>query len=92
MDCVEKYNGTFTGDCSQAEDWVKNFSLSCDNSTKVMWSVSVGTRDGMNVLGIIVFSIAFAIVLGRVTGGRKIVQAIAVLNEAIMKLVALIMW
>ena len=47
----------------------------------------------MNILGIIVFTIAFSIVLGRLgPDGRKIVNAIGVLNEAIMKLVSLVMW
>lgn len=55
--------------------------------------MTVGSRDGMNVLGIIIFSIAFSIVLSRLgTEGQKIVHAVGILNEAIMKLVTVVMW
>ncbi len=47
----------------------------------------------MNVLGIIVFTIAFAVVLSSMgPSGRGIVAGVGVLNEAIMKLVTIVMW
>ena len=47
----------------------------------------------MNVLGIIVFSVLFAVVLSRMgTEGQRIVGVISTLNEVIMKLVTLVMW
>ncbi len=53
----------------------------------------MGSREGMNILGIIVFTIAFGVTLGQLGAeGRRIVHAIGVLNNAIMKLVSLVMW
>ena len=47
----------------------------------------------MNVLGIIIFSVSFAVVLSRMgTEGQRIVGVISTLNEVIMKLVTLVMW
>ena len=91
-DCLRKNNETFTN-CSAAVDMVESLQLDCRNATKFVRSVSVGTRDGMNVLGIILFTIVFAIFLSR-TGerGRPIVAAFATLNEVIMSIVKLIMW
>lgn len=91
-DCLLQYNETFTN-CSAAEELVKEMGLDCHNATKEIHTVSVGTRDGMNVLGIIVFSIVFAIFLSRLgEQGRKVVEAIAAVNEVIMLLVRFIMW
>lgn len=51
------------------------------------------TRNGMNILGIITFTIAFSFALSSLgRPGQEIVRAIAVLNEAIMKLVMAVMW
>ena len=70
-----------------------DYNLTCENATIPIRHVVVGTREGMNILGIIVFSIAFAIVLSRTgTEGRKIVGVISTLNEVIMKLVTMVMW
>ena len=77
-------------------------SLSCDeiiqniNSTEMCTTIrqkSVNSRDGMNILGIITFTIAFAMVLSYLgEDGRKIVRVISILNDAIMKLVVIVMW
>ena len=54
---------------------------------------SLGTRDGMNILGVIVFTIAFAIVLSSLgENAQQFVKVIGVLNDAIMKLVTIVMW
>ena len=54
---------------------------------------SLGTRDGMNILGVIVFTIAFAVVLSSLgEDAQPFVKVIGVLNDAIMKLVAIVMW
>ena len=91
-DCLEQYNETFTN-CSAAVEMVESLELDCRNATKSLRSVSVGTRDGMNILGIIVFSITFSIFLSRMgERGRGIVEAIATLNEVIMSIVRLVMW
>ena len=91
-DCLEQYNETFTN-CSAAVEMVESLELDCRNATKSLRSVSVGTRDGMNILGIIVFSITFSIFLSRMgERSRGIVEAIATLNEVIMSIVRLVMW
>ena len=90
--CLEQYNENFTN-CSAAIDLIQTLELDCQNATRTVRTLSVGTRDGMNVLGIVVFSIIFAIFLSRLgERGRPIVGAIATLNEVIMSIVKLIMW
>ena len=70
---------------------VESLGLDCQNAS--VRRLSVGTRDGMNVLGIIVFSIVFSIFLSRMgERSRPIVEAIATLNEVIMSIVRLVMW
>lgn len=81
-----------TNSCSSIRNYVSLFNISCSNFTSTVREVAVTKRDGMNILGIIVFTVAFAIVLSRQPGGRQVVEAIGVLNEAIMKLVSLVMW
>ena len=85
-------NNSFT--CSQIEQFFDDTGLSCENATEYdRRYVLVGKRDGMNVLGIIVFTIAFGITLGRLGAeGRRLVNAIGVLNDGIMRLVSLVMW
>ena len=79
--------------CQVIRDYIIDYNVTCANSTQLIRHISIVPRDGMNILGIIVFTIAFSIVLGRLgPDGKKIVDAIGVLNEAIMKLVALVMW
>lgn len=78
--------------CSSIRNYVDVNNISCSNFTQILRQVSVTKRNGMNILGIIVFTVAFAIVLSRQPGGRRVVEAIGVLNEAIMKLVSLVMW
>lgn len=91
-ECVLDNNETFTN-CSAAEELVKEMGLDCRNATKEVHTTSLGTRDGMNVLGIVTFSIVFAIFLSRLgEQGRKVVEAIAAVNEVIMLLVRFIMW
>ena len=79
--------------CQAIQDFITESNISCINATKEFRHISVQPRDGMNVLGIIVFTIAFGITLGRLGAqGRNIVRVIGVLNEAIMRLVTLVMW
>ncbi len=90
-------NGSSSGgyvSCSRIQQYFREMNLSCKNATTFdRRFISVVPRDGMNVLGIIVFTIAFGVTLGRLgEGGRSIVQAVGVLNTAIMKLVSLVMW
>lgn len=80
--------------CSEIEQFLRDMNVTCENATeRGRRFVTVGSREGMNVLGIIVFTIAFGITLGKLgPEGRKIVSAIGVLNDGIMRLVSLVMW
>lgn len=50
-------------------------------------------KDGMNVLGLIVFCIAFGIIIGQLEEkGKLMVDFFIVLNEIVMRLVFIIMW
>ncbi len=88
------HNESSPGNCSQIKKLVQELNLTCENATTYDLSyVSIGTREGMNVLGIIVFTIAFAMVLGGLgPEGKKIVRTIGLLNDVIMKLVTYVMW
>ncbi|EDV22168.1 uncharacterized protein TRIADDRAFT_50710 [Trichoplax adhaerens] len=49
--------------------------------------------DGMNVLGLVVFSIAFGITMSNIgEGGEPIKRFFLSLNEVVMKLVGIVMW
>ena len=94
---MDTANGSNTSDLTLCQDiraYISDNNIDCSNATKYnKRSFELGTRGGMNILGIIVFTVAFAITLGRLgEEGRKVVNAIGVLNEAIMKLVTLVMW
>ena len=80
--------------CMHVEEFIQDMNLSCDDATQNdRRFVGVGNREGMNVMGIIIFTIAFGVTLGRLgPEGRGIVRAVGVLNSGIMKLVSLVMW
>ena len=49
--------------------------------------------DGMNVLGLVVFSIFFGVIIGRMgTRGKPLIDLFDALCEATMKLVTLVIW
>lgn len=53
----------------------------------------IGSEGGMNVLGLVVFSVVFGIVLGRIGDKGKPLKAFfEALNEVVMKMVSLVMW
>ena len=95
--CMDTVNSSNTSDltlCADIKAYIGDNNIDCSNATDYnKRSVELGTRGGMNILGIIVFTVAFAITLGRLgEEGQKVVKSIGVLNEAIMKLVTLVMW
>lgn len=52
-----------------------------------------GTVNGVNALGMVVFSICFGLIIGNMgEQGRPLKEFFDCLNEAIMRLVAIIMW
>jgi len=50
-----------------------------------------GKRSGMNILGIIIFTITFGVVLNRLVR-TELFEVFNVVNEVVMKLVAIVMW
>ena len=53
----------------------------------------IASEGGMNVLGLVVFSIVFGIVLGRMGDkGTPLKAFFETLNEVVMKMVTLVMW
>lgn len=53
----------------------------------------IANEGGMNVLGLVVFSIVFGIVLGRMgEKGAPLKAFFETLNEVVMKMVTLVMW
>ena len=90
--CLLQNNETFTN-CSAAVETVESLSLDCRNATRTVRKVSRGWREGTNVLGVIMFTIVFAVFLSRLgERGRPVVDALATLNEVIMAIVRLVMW
>lgn len=68
------------------------FPFSRQNITKDYKIISTYS-DGINVLGLIVFCVAFGLVIGKMgEKGRILLDFFDALNEATMKLVQIIMW
>lgn len=52
-----------------------------------------GTSNGVNALGLVVFSMCFGLVIGNMKeNGRALREFFDCLNEAVMRLVAIIIW
>ncbi|KAG8518957.1 Excitatory amino acid transporter 5, partial [Galemys pyrenaicus] len=72
---------------------VQNFALDLTPPPEVVYKSEPGTSDGMNVLGIVIFSAAMGIMLGRMgDSGTPLVSFCQCLNEAVMKIVAVAVW
>ncbi|XP_071551036.1 excitatory amino acid transporter-like isoform X2 [Panulirus ornatus] len=53
---------------------------------------SLTSSEGTNVMGMIVFCVAFGSLLGRMPQGKLMVDFFIILNDVVMKMVELIMW
>uniref|UniRef100_A0A8C5XD23 Amino acid transporter n=1 Tax=Microcebus murinus TaxID=30608 RepID=A0A8C5XD23_MICMU len=72
---------------------VQNFALDLTPPPEVVYKVEPGTSDGMNVLGIVIFSATMGIMLGRMgDSGAPLVSFCQCLNESVMKIVAVAGW
>ncbi|XP_035271979.1 excitatory amino acid transporter 5-like [Anguilla rostrata] len=72
---------------------VQNFSLDLTPPPDVIFRTSPGTSEGMNVLGIVIFSATMGIMLGRMgPNGTALVNFCQSLNEAVLKIVAIVIW
>lgn len=72
---------------------VQNFALDLTPPPEVIYKSEPGTSDGMNVLGIVIFSATMGIMLGRMgDSGVPLVSFCQCLNESVMKIVAVAVW
>ncbi|XP_051984731.1 excitatory amino acid transporter 5-like [Xyrauchen texanus] len=72
---------------------VQNFSLDLTPLPDVVFRTLPGTSEGMNVLGIVIFSATMGIMLGRMgPNGSALVNFCQSLNEAVLKIVAIVIW
>ncbi|KAG7487661.1 hypothetical protein MATL_G00025900 [Megalops atlanticus] len=72
---------------------IQNFSLDLTPPPDVIFRTLPGTSDGMNVLGIVIFSATMGIMLGRMgPNGSALVNFCQSLNEAVLKIVAIVIW
>ncbi|KAI1892089.1 hypothetical protein AGOR_G00150380 [Albula goreensis] len=72
---------------------IQNFSLDLTPPPDVIFRTLPGTSEGMNVLGIVIFSATMGIMLGRMgPNGSALVNFCQSLNEAVLKIVAIVIW
>ncbi|EDL30759.1 solute carrier family 1 (glutamate transporter), member 7 [Mus musculus] len=72
---------------------VQNFALDLTPPPEIVYKSEPGTSDGMNVLGIVIFSATMGIMLGRMgDSGTPLVSFCQCLNESVMKIVAVAGW
>ncbi|KAM3876412.1 solute carrier family 1 member 7b [Diretmus argenteus] len=72
---------------------IQNFSLDLTPPPDVLIRTAPGTSEGMNVLGIVIFSATMGIMLGRMgPNGMALVNFCQSLNEAVLKIVAIVIW
>ncbi|XP_021103664.1 excitatory amino acid transporter 5 isoform X7 [Heterocephalus glaber] len=72
---------------------VQNFALDLTPPPEIVYKSEPDTSDGMNVLGIVIFSATMGIVLGRMgASGGPLVSFCQCLNESVMKIVAVAVW
>ncbi|XP_055058889.2 solute carrier family 1 member 7a isoform X1 [Misgurnus anguillicaudatus] len=72
---------------------IQNFSLDLTPPPDVVFRTLPGTSEGMNVLGIVIFSATMGIMLGRMgPNGSALVNFCQSLNEAVLKIVAIVIW
>ncbi|XP_060777187.1 solute carrier family 1 member 7a isoform X2 [Neoarius graeffei] len=71
----------------------QSFFLDLTPPPDVVFRTLPGTSDGMNVLGIVIFSATMGIMLGRMgPNGSALVNFCLSLNEALLKIVAIVIW
>nr|XP_045609852.1 excitatory amino acid transporter-like isoform X2 [Procambarus clarkii] len=84
-DSLEVMNETMRS--SFANDTALNETVSEDKYVR-----SLTSSEGTNVMGMIVFCVAFGSLIGRMPQGKLMVDFFIILNDVVMKMVELIMW
>uniref|UniRef100_A0A3P9P9X8 Amino acid transporter n=1 Tax=Poecilia reticulata TaxID=8081 RepID=A0A3P9P9X8_POERE len=68
-------------------------SESCCYESVIVMILSSGTSDGINVVGLLVFSIAFGLILSSMgSEGKPLRDLFNCMNKAIMRLVSIVIW
>lgn len=84
-----------SNDTSTVASIISNVSEAMETLTRMKEELVPvpGSVNGVNALGLVVFSISFGLVIGNMREqGQALKDFFDSLNEAIMRLVALIMW
>lgn len=63
-----------------------------DTASQTKYERSLTSSEGTNVMGMIVFCVAFGSLIGRMPQGKLMVDFFIILNDVVMKMVELIMW
>ncbi|XP_050726346.1 excitatory amino acid transporter-like isoform X2 [Eriocheir sinensis] len=63
-----------------------------DTATQTKYERSLTSSEGTNVMGMIVFCVAFGSLIGRMPQGKLMVDFFIILNDVVMKMVEIIMW
>ncbi|XP_051258579.1 excitatory amino acid transporter 1-like isoform X2 [Dicentrarchus labrax] len=88
--CFRKYKTVYSRSVSTGSLGVINETETSENNDRVPVP---GTSDGINILGVLVFSVAFGLTLGSMgTEGKPLRDFFDCLNKAMMRLVSIVIW
>ncbi|KAF4082337.1 hypothetical protein AMELA_G00150680 [Ameiurus melas] len=95
--CTQQFKTQYTKRVVNVKVIVNDSIFNLTNATQEIAREEIipisGTTNGVNALGLVVFSMCFGLIIGNMKGeGQALRDFFDSLNEAIMRLVAIIMW